>query len=199
MAKTTPPKPKKKRPVWVSVLKWTAIGVGAREVYLALGPRRQRRRDLFNLAQFRANQTGKRLIVVGDPDGGVVNRFLGRDYDCGALCVDKKGCLSCPEYAHGRLEDILPQMPSDSAVVFVSATLEYVDDMDQVLAQLQRVSGGDLFVVTVEPWTLTSLFYPGARRQIYEAPPDDPRFRWTPLPWSPRKSENRVLELPPSP
>lgn len=190
-------KAKKARPLWWTITKWTLIGIGAREVYLALGPRRQRRRDRFNEAQHRAAQTGKQLIVVGDPDGGVVNRFIGRDYDCGTLCIDKVGCLNCDNYVTGRLEDVLPTMETNSAVIYVSAVLEYVDDIDQVLAELQRVSGGDMFVVTVEPWTLTSVFYPGARRWFHEAPPRDPAYRWRAVWWSPAKSANRVYQLPP--
>ena len=181
---------------WKRVAKWIAIGVLARETYLALGPMRQRRRDVFNLASRRAAETGKRLIVVGDPDGGIVNRFIGRDYDCGALCIDRIGCLSCPEYITGRLEDVLPQLDTNSAVIYVSMTLEYVDDIDKVLSELTRVSGGDLFVATVSPYTLTSYFYPGARRQFTKAPPDDTGFAWSPHPWSPRKSEQRSYQLP---
>jgi hypothetical protein len=190
-------KGKKQRPLWWTITKWTLIGIGAREAYLALGPRRQRRRDVFNLAQHRAAQTGKQLIVVGDPDAGVVNRFIGRDYDCGTLCIDAMGCLKCDNQITGRLEDVLPTMESNSAVIYVSAVLEYVDNIDQVVAELQRVSGGDVFVVTVEPWTLTSFFYPGARRQFHEAPPRNERYRWRELWWSPSTSERRVYELPP--
>ena len=106
------------------------------------------------------------------------------------------GCLECGDYLQGRLEDVLPQLESNSAVVYVSMTLEYVQDLDKVLAELSRVSGGDLFVVTVPPWTLTSLLYPGARRQFLQAPPDDPQFQWRPHYWSPKQSPNRVYTLP---
>jgi hypothetical protein len=189
---------KKQRPVWVSVAKWLAIGVAAREVYLALGPSRQKRRDIFNLAQHQAKQSGKRLIVVGSPDTGIVNRFVGRDYDCGDLCLDLVGCMSCDNYAQGRLEDVLPQLESNSAVVYVSMTLEYVQDLDKVLAELERVSGGDLYVVTVPPWTLTAFLYPGARRQFLQAPPDDAQFQWRPHYWSPKQSAQRTYVLGPN-
>jgi hypothetical protein len=186
---------KKKRPVWVSVAKWSAIAIGAREIYLALGPSRQKRRDIFNLAQFRARDTGKRLIVVGDPDAGIINRFLGRDYDCGELCLDAKGCLSCSSYGEGRLEDLLTELDDNSAVIYVSMKLESVNDMDKVLRELDRVAGGDVFVVTVPPWTLTSLLYPGSRRQIIQAPPDDRKFEWRAHWWSPKKSDVREYAL----
>lgn len=187
---------KKPQPMWQKIAKWTAIAIAAREVYLALGPSRQKRRDIFNLAQFQAQETGKRLIVVGSPDAGIVNRFIGRDYDCGDLCIDATGCLSCDGYLQGRLEDVLSQLESNSAVIYVSMTLEYVQDLDKVLAELSRVSGGDLYVVTVPPWTLTALLYPGSRRQFLQAPPDDAQFQWRPHFWSPKQSAQRVYTLP---
>lgn len=190
----------KKRPVWLSVLKWSAIAVGAREAYVALYSRRQRRRDLFNLAQQRAQETGKRLIVIGDPDSGIVNRFLGRDYDCGTLCIDRNGCLSCPQYEQSRLEDVLPTLSTGSAVVYVSGVLEYVEDIDRVLGELQRISGGDMYVVTLKPWTLTSMFWPGSKRQFYEAPPplqgQAARFTWRALPWG-NRGESGLFESGP--
>ena len=181
-------KPEGQRPLWKSVLKWTLIGIVARESYIALQPRRQRQRDLFNLALYRAKQSGKPLLVVGSPDGGFVHRFIGRDYDCGSKCIDVRGCLECPNYEQGRLEDILPTMGSNSAVIYVANRLEYVDDIEKVSRELDRVSGGDAFLSTIEPWTLTSLLWPGARRQFFESPPDDAQLRWKPLPWSSKKS-----------
>lgn len=191
MAKTK----KKKRSRWVTVAKWSALVIVARELYLSLGPRRQKRRDRFNEAQYRAQQTGKPLVVVGDPDAGIVNRFVGRDYGCATLCIDRHGCLACENQKIGRLEEVLPTMESDSAVVFVSATLEYVDDMDKVAAELYRVSGGDLFVVTVEPWTMTSILYPGGKRQFFEAPPRDPRLRWKDHYWAQKRSPTPQFPL----
>lgn len=192
-------KPKKdgERPVWKSVLKWTAIGILARETYLALQPRRQRRRDMFNRAKFRQSETGKPLMVVGDPESGFVNRVIGRDYDCGDLCVDVRGCLQCPGYEQGRLEDVLPRLADNSYVIFVTKTLESVDDMETVARELARVSGGDVYAATTEPWTLTSLFWPGARRQFYQAPDGGPdsRFRWKPLPWNPKKATTTDISV----
>jgi hypothetical protein len=46
------------------------------------------------------------------------------------------------------------------------SVLEYVDDYDAALAELQRISGGHLYIVRVEPWTLAAYFYPGAKRTL---------------------------------
>ena len=184
------------RPVWLSVLKWVGIGIVVRELYFAFGPRRQNKRDVFNLALQKAHDTNKPLLVIGDPDSGFVNRFIGRDYDCGSVCIDQAGCLSCQSYQSGPLEDLLPKMASNAYVVFVNSRLERVKDVDSVLQQLQRVSGSDIYAVTTEPYTLASLFWSFPRRQFFEAPPRDPRFRWKSLPWRSEKSRNTVFEAP---
>lgn len=190
---------KQKRPVWLSVLKWVGIGIVVREVYLAFGPRRQNKRDVFNLALQKSHDSGKPLLVIGDPDSGVINRFIGRDYDCGSVCIDQAGCLSCQNYQSGPLEDLLPKMASNAYVVFVNSRLERTLDIDTVLQNLQRVSGNDLYAVTTEPYSLASLFWAFPRRQFFEAPPRDPRFRWKSLPWRASSSRNTVFEMPGAP
>lgn len=153
------------------------------ELYLALGPRRVRRRQQYERALLRARETGKPLVVVGAPGNGAVNRALGPDYGCGDLCIDIEGCAGCATSATGPTELVLPELGDDSAVVFVSCTLEYVDDVDRVWTELQRVSRGDLYLVTVEPLSLTAWFYPGARRIIGSATLGE-RLRYMPLPWA---------------
>jgi hypothetical protein len=53
---------------------------------------------------------------------------------------------------------------ADSAVVYVSCVLEYVSDPEAALHELRRIAGTqeNLFMVFVEPWTLTAALYPGA-------------------------------------
>jgi len=59
----------------------------------------------------------------------------------------------------------VPGIVDDSAVVFVSCVLEYVSDPEAALHELRRMAGSpdNLFLVLVEPWTLTAVLYPGAR------------------------------------
>jgi len=165
---------------------WTGVGLISYELFIALVIRRQNRRDVFNQAVAAANATQKQLVVVGNPDGGLVNSTVGRDYDCGELCIDERGCPKCKVQAVARLEQVLPTLPDNSAVIFVSGTLEYVDNLPQVLAQLQRVSGGDLYIAHVQPYTLTAFLYPGAKRRLFTAPPVSPNVTWQPLPWRPK-------------
>lgn len=176
---------KKKRKWWVTALRWTALGVVAREAYLGLGASRQHRRDTFNLAQYRASTTGKPLIVIGDPNGGI-NRVVGPDFDCGQMCI---------EPTTEALAKSLPRLDSNGAVIFVSRTLEYVDSIEPVLEQLKRIAGDDLFVVTAPPWTITSLFSPGSKRQFFSAPPEERRFEWRPHYWAPAETDARTYDL----
>jgi len=140
-----------------------AVLLAAREALLAI-ERSRRRREMFSQAVARSMQTGKPLLVIGDPDSGAWNAMMGRDYGCGDICIDLQGCLRCTRSIRGRVEDVLPKIRSSSHVVFVSCVLEYVDDANLVLAHLQRISGGDLYIVTVQPESIAAWVYPGAKR-----------------------------------
>ena len=119
----------------------------------------------FQMAAERATALGRRLVVIGDPDAGMHTRLM-RAYGCGDVCVDMNGCPGCPvtivaDITKGPIADIA----DDSAVVFVSCVLEYVADLNAALREIARIAGSaeNVFVVTVQPWTLTARLYPGAR------------------------------------
>jgi len=123
------------------------------------------RRRMFDAAAKRAREAGRPLIVVGDPDAGMHTRIV-RAYGCGELCIDINGCPMCSvtkvaDLTKGPVDGIA----DDSAVVFVSCVLEYVSDPKAALSELRRIAGApeNLFLVFVEPWTLTAALYPGAR------------------------------------
>jgi len=130
------------------------------------------RRRAFDAASRRASELGRPLVVVGDPDAGAHTRLV-RAYDCGDLCIDLRGCPRCRVM---RAADLtagpVPDIRDDSAVVFVSCVLEYVSDPEAALRELQRMAGSpeNLFLVHVEPWSLTAALYPGAR---WAGNPDD--------------------------
>jgi len=153
------------------------------ELRIALGPRRLKRQHIYQQAVAAAARLNKPLMVLGDPDGGIVNRFIGRDYGCGAICTDLRGCDTCPIAIKGRAEDILPKFKNNSHVIYASMVLEYVDDYARVVRELQRVSGGDLFITTVEPNSVTAFLYPGAQRRILNAPPTSESIVAAELPW----------------
>ena len=124
----------------------------------------QERKKRFAQAQARAAELSRPLLVVGDPDSGFITRKW-RAYSCGDLCVDLSGCPACPMSMSIDITQGVPGVPDNSAVVFVSCVLEYTDDPNAALKHLMRIAGAaeNLFVVTVDPLTLTSFLYPGAR------------------------------------
>jgi hypothetical protein len=124
----------------------------------------QRRKQVFAQAKARAEQLGRQLVVVGDPDAGAHTR-LARAYPCGDACVDLRGCPLCPTSIEADVTAGLSSFEDDSAVVYVSCVLEYVSDAERAESELLRIAGRqeNLFLVYVDPWSFTSVLYPGAR------------------------------------
>jgi hypothetical protein len=125
------------------------------------GIRRYRRTQLFEAAKIKAAELNRPLVVVGAPDGGVT-----RGYGCGDVTIDLSPSV-CPNWVPF---DITKQLPfsDNSVVVFCSCVLEYVEDPCSAISELERISGGFIYFVGVEPWTLTSLYYPGAKQTLPE-------------------------------
>jgi len=123
------------------------------------------RRRAFEAAARRATALGRPLVVVGDPDAGAHTRLV-RAYECGDLCIDLRGCPRCQVMQAADLTaGPVLGVANDSAIVFVSCVLEYVSDPAAALHELNRMAGSpdNLFIVFVEPWSLTASLYPGAR------------------------------------
>ena len=129
--------------------------------------RQNARREGYAAALARARATGRRLVVVGAPNAGMVTRALPA-YGCGDVCVDIDGCPGCPVSETVNLDTGRTSVPDDSAVVFVSCVLEYVSDPVAALREIGRMAGSpdNVFLVVVQPWTLAATFYPGAQRTI---------------------------------
>lgn len=121
--------------------------------------RRVRRTSQFARAQAEATALGRPLVVIGAPDGGITS-----GYGCGDVTVDISGSV-CPNTIVADVTKTLP-FSDDSVVVFCSCVLEYVADPDSAIAEIERISGGHVHWVGVEPWTLTALYVDGARRTL---------------------------------
>lgn len=132
--------------------------------------RQRLRSEVYKLAEARAAETGKPLLVVGDPYNGIGSGFHGAAYGCGDVCIDLTGCPRCPHARKDELPHGLEDLADDSHVVFISYVLEYVDDYAGCLRELKRVGGNNVFLLRVQPWCLTSLLYPGAKRVIHSDP-----------------------------
>jgi hypothetical protein len=139
-------------------------GTLAVETGLALR-RFETRRRVYDAAARRAAELGRPLVVIGDPDAGAHTRLV-RAYGCGDLCIDLHGCPQCRVMQAADLtQGPVPGVADDSAVVYISCVLEYVVDPAAALQELYRMAGSpeNLFLVFVDPKSLTATLYPGAR------------------------------------
>lgn len=147
--------------------------------------RPMRRKNVYNQAKQRADKLQKPLLVVGDPaSGGWVTRLIPFSYGCGDICVDIQGCDACADSIQADIENVLPRLPSNSCVVFISVVLEYVENIEQVIGQLNRVAGKNLFVVHIKNQPYGASYSDKAayfvqKYNILGAPPeeDDIRFK----------------------
>jgi hypothetical protein len=155
-----------------------ALGtMGFAEGFAALS-RHEQRTVLYEMAQVRASELGRPLVVVGDPDAGA-HTSLARAYGCGDVCVDLNGCPSCEINLKADITKPLP-FADDSQVVFVSCVLEYVDDFEAAWKEIMRVAGSpqNVFCAVVQPWTFTSALYPGAKWTLHQ---DGSEYRAEPV------------------
>jgi len=127
--------------------------------------RKYTRRQVFEQATNRAKETGKKLLVIGDPNNGFFNTLTGPDYDYGDECIDLTGCpnaFSSNVIVHkGAVENILPTLDLQEFVIFQSCVFEYIEQYDIVRNLLENIAPEDLFFVNVEPWSLAAYIYPG--------------------------------------
>jgi len=137
------------------------------------------RQKIFKLAQSRAKQLNKPLLVYGDPYYGFGSRFYNNfisGYGCGDETIDLTGCPKCP---NGIKSDILVHLKtkkSNDNVIFISCVLEYLDDIDNVIKEIKRVAGSldNVFIVTVGDMSLAAYLYKEDNykaKQIVNAPP----------------------------
>lgn len=134
--------------------------------------RHANRQRLFAAAQARALALNRPLVVVGDPNGGVWSRVFPA-YGCGDVCVDLHGCPACARQLRADLTQRV-NLADDSGVVFVSCVFEYIEDLPAAWAEVMRIAGTaeNVFVVKVQPGTLSSILVPGAKWTIVSAPPE---------------------------
>ncbi len=143
---------------------YTLVSTLAFETAMALG-RFQRRKRVFEAATARSVKTGRKLVVVGDPNAGLHTRLVPA-YGCGDVCVDLQGCPVCPESVIADITKGVKGIEDDSSIVFCCCVLEYVADIEPAMAELKRIAGADenLFLVFVDARSLTAYLYPGGKR-----------------------------------
>lgn len=139
-------------------LVWVVLSLAAWEAFW-WDVRRSRRANMYQRAITYAKAIGRPLVVIGAPDGG----FTG-GYGCGDVTIDLAGS-ACPNTSQLDITKPLP-FRTNSVCCITMCTLEYVNEVNAALHEINRISGGHAFFVGVEPWTLTAYLYPGARRTL---------------------------------
>ncbi len=153
----------------VAVVGGVAGLVLGREAWCALTHHGMRAR-LYRQAAQRAAELQKPLFVVGNPSSGLGAMLLGPPHEDGSLLISEAPKPGAQAQLVGPLLAVLRRLPDKAAVVFVTEGLENVPDLPGVLFELDRVSGGELFVAHRNPATIASLLFDHHR--IYSAPPE---------------------------
>jgi len=124
----------------------------------------EQRRRLFVAADERARRIDRPLLVVLPRREGWFNRSM-RIYEYGARHGDIFTGHDAPILYADALARGVPAIADDSAVLYVACVLEYVTDLRGSMNEILRIAGAvdNIFIVTVQPWTLTAALHPAAR------------------------------------
>lgn len=165
-----------KKIVIIILLIFSAILIN--ELYQGI-QRQKDRNNIYKLAQSRAKELNKPLLVYGDPYYGLGSRFFNmfmEGYGCGDETVDLTGCPKCPNGIKSDMLAHLKTKNTDSQVIFVSCVLEYLDNIEEAITEMKRVAGSldNIFVVTVKSNSLAAYIYQEDNykaKNLIQAPP----------------------------
>ena len=91
-----------------------------------------------------AKDTGKELMVIGDPCRGTYFRFVSKYFpNCehGDITIDLHGCTSCDKMNINDM-DAWSKFDTNSCVIMETGTISYSDNIEQLLKEIKRISGG---------------------------------------------------------
>ncbi len=144
---------------------------------------RMRKRDtLYRKALAIARRRGRPLLVVGKPFGWDKSKDAGSwvpwsktgAHPCGDVTLDIRGVPECPVSIAADASD-LSHIPSGTfGAVFVSCTLEHIDNLKGAWSELHRVStlkgeSPAVFVVHPQPWSFFAHLEPSHKWVISKA------------------------------
>ena len=91
-----------------------------------------------------AKDTGKELMVIGDPCRGTYFRFVSKYFpNCehGDITIDLHGCSNCDKM---NINDMVAwsKFDTNSCVIMETGTISYSDNIKQLLEEIKRISGG---------------------------------------------------------
>ena len=112
-----------------------------------------RRYKYYRNAKKSATKKNKKLLVIGCPKAGGVSgkiSYYFNLYGCGDVLVDSCENSPCPNHLKADALEFLLRQRNSEFVIFVSVVLEYIPNLEKLIPELYRVSGGDLFVVPID-------------------------------------------------
>ena len=86
----------------------------------------------------------KKLMVIGDPCRGTYFQFVSKYFpNCehGDITIDLHGCTSCDKMNINDM-DAWSKFDTNSCVIMETGTISYSDNIEQLLKEIKRISGG---------------------------------------------------------
>ena len=86
-------------------------------------------------------------MVIGDPCHGNYFAWMSRFFpNCehGDVTIDLNGCSRCNQMNINDM-DAWSQFDTNSFVIMESGTISFSEDIEKVLKEIRRISGGDFF------------------------------------------------------
>lgn len=106
-----------------------------------------RTKRFYNEALKLSKAKEKKLMIIGDPCHGNYFKFMSRFFpNCkhGDVTIDLNGCDECNRMNINDM-DAWSQFANNSFVIMESGTISFSEDIEKVLKEIKRISGGDFF------------------------------------------------------
>lgn len=130
--------------------------------------RNKRKTKIKSLAMKQATEKNKSLVIFNNANDGIVIHSVGNQNE------------NSEEFS-GKFSEIIDNMADNSCVVVVLHTLEYLDELPSILTQLQKISGGDLYLLSMGK-NSPRVFWDYKIKNILDKSfylPSDKEIKWT--------------------
>ena len=73
--------------------------------------------------------------------------------------IDLKSSKKCKNSIDIDLLEYLKKQENNSLVIFISCVLEYIDNIEETIKEINRVANNNIFIVTVNKYSFSAYFY----------------------------------------
>ena len=104
-------------------------------------------RRFYEKAKILAIKKNKKLMVIGDPCTGNVHMWIQKIFpNCkhGDVTIDLFGCNLCDKMNINNIKE-WKKYKSNEYVIIETATLSFGKNMEKILSEIKRISGGHFF------------------------------------------------------